>query len=217
MIDERLAALVDRLSEPAFQDCVHRLWPRLSYQVLTETDVRPIDLKEWLCGYFWPHMQKKKGPDLFDRYIEAMRYYFESCFDCAPGSPAEKFYRRAMKTWDKPNHKWDFDDFESLCAVLIPLTRSASKEAKRQEKNKDKKRRPLAEFEFKISSKDFKTLERVAELKPIDKSLLKHPKEAVVPILSKIKRLSDEQTCIINTLLLCRMLQIQGEYTEREE
>lgn len=211
--DFRFEQLIDRLSEPAFHHCVHVLWPLMSYKYLSESDIRKIDLKEWLYNVSEPYFGKKHSPTcVFDKYAETMNGYFEERVLCVPGSVAEAYYARAKSILGKDREKMSLDDLESICAILILLARSEMKQT-------GKKQLPIKEVEFKIEYNDIDILKHIKDLKPVNKNILKNPKDAVQPLIDKVSkpRLPDIETYVINTLLLCRMLQIQGVYVAEEE
>lgn len=96
-------SIVDEMSDEAFKFCVSHLFQLFGYQVLTEQDVRRVDLKEKFMGFESqiPSEAKVRCPGILNYYFFVLKLYFENVLKCKSGSRAEQYRKRAYSAMDK--------------------------------------------------------------------------------------------------------------------
>ena len=202
-------SLVERLSDSAFKLCVHILFPRLGYVILSEGDVRRIDLKEKLYTLLSPYFSKgKSSASAFDRYVSTIEGEFRDHLQCADGSGAAKYHVRAMDILNLAEGKdYDLADLESLFVIYLALFRSRI--------TSGEKKAPIVSADLTVKPEDHVILKQIVNYRAVQ-IRPQQLKTAVISATSKAT-LPREAAYIINVLLYCHLLQLQGDLTEEEE
>lgn len=86
-------------SEKAFEFCVDNLYSFLGYNVISKSEVRPVDLKEFLFKLpsYIPDQAKPLYSGTDDFYLYLVKMYLDQRMSCKPGSRAEKYKNRAYE------------------------------------------------------------------------------------------------------------------------
>lgn len=91
--------MIDVLSsnKAAFQKCVKQLYPFMNYNVMQESDVRPVDLKEYFSSIEELLPASFNGPKgTFDSYMYILKCYLDQ-IDCQSGTRAALYKARAYE------------------------------------------------------------------------------------------------------------------------
>lgn len=93
--------IIDEMSDEAFSFCVSYIYPLYNYRVLSESDIRKVDLKENLMriASLIPKELSKMG--VLNYYLYEVKLYLDSILICKEGSRAELYKARIISAMEK--------------------------------------------------------------------------------------------------------------------
>lgn len=208
--------IIDDFNDQAFKYCVDLLYPSLKFRILTKQDIRKVDLKERvleiIAGYLPVKDNKPSGS--LEKYVEAVKFYFDNYLHCKPDSIALRYHAAALDAMKEIKAgNGELSRVEDVFMVFIALMRSAAPDFS--------KKTPIENVDFVVKESDGVLLEQIRDY-PF---AFPTPPLAIVALqflTDKQKGIPDyrqpmaqkELLYINNILLYCRMMQAQGEFAE---
>ncbi len=152
------SSMIEDFSAGAFRLCVEQLYPITDYMVMTEGDIRKIDLKEWMSHFdryafsMTMPIEMKEQND----YLYLLRLYLKSSVSCEKNSRAGQYLVRALSLLnsavDSANPMEDLDD---AVVILIALLRESLKNAN------GRKKRNIADISLELTEKDMSVVQQI--------------------------------------------------------
>ena len=218
MIDFQYDAMIDALDDDTFAVCVDMLWPILKYKYLKREDVRRIDLKERIAdklSWFVPEPKPpiprgKNWPGSVDKYVEAIRFYFDNGYlPVEKGSLAEKYFLRAREIINNyAKNENPQAEAENLFMCYLCLSREAFPGYK------DRNVKPLKNVKCHVCVEDRKLLETLRTF-PFEKEVPPMLKAVAKPEKQDYKQ--KNFAFLTNALMYCNLMQIQGGFGKGED
>lgn len=200
----RYSALINDLNDTAFRRCVSLLYKELHFEYIPEEDVRRIDLCEKLSAYSTGKRMSPRGngSGSYNEYLTALEYYLDSYLPCEKGSMAERYKNRAKTLIANLKESGTSEDFETVFAVFLGLARTLNPDFMSN--------KVLLGMTVYVSKDDEALLEQIRDFE--------FSFEANQPFTKKYKiGQSEKQVFYVhNVIMLCRLMQAQGEYGEEE-
>lgn len=200
----KYSAIINDLNDTAFRRCVSLLYKELNFEYIPEEDVRRIDLCEKLSGYSTGRRMSPRGngSGSYDEYLTALEYYLDNYLPCEKGSKAEQYKNRAKTLIANMKKKGTVEDCETVFAVFLGLARTLNPDFMSN--------KVIIGMTVYVSKDDWTLLKQIKDFEFIF--------EANQPFTKKYKiGQSEKQVFYVhNVIMLCRLMQAQGEYGEEE-
>ena len=200
MLSINYANLIMDLSDQAFSQCIDLLPDIFSY--IPKGKVRRVDLCEKVHMLSYEKQMHDMCEDRYHgswrEYVDTLEYYIKNYLLCKKGTKADKYRNYALKLTKELKGTTSIPKLETLFAIFLALAR-----AQHPHKYNDFRIESLQLF---VSIKDSTVLLWLNKSKYLDSPLIATHNSKIDWSRRK------ELLYIHNVILLCRLLQTQGDF-----
>ena len=213
----RYNEIFEEMNEETFTYCLDFLYPFCNYKVLKHSDVRKIDLLEWLYPYpllgTIPNDDHGNEQGSLDFYLYCLRCYFENYINCVENSQADLFRKRAIELLDSAKTQViDIDDVDDIVFIFISLFKVLDDNDRLDIAQKTRMNGTIND---RLNKKDAILLKKLSEKENLTPKKI-HPKSEWGERLNRDGKVLQaiNYMFVNNIIFLCRILQKQGDFSK---